>query len=82
MVPGIDGVGRTSDGDLLYFVALDNAVGTMAERAVVDRRRAVVLPALATLITSGDLAINPHPSRSPRSNQPGRSPHPPPTEWY
>jgi hypothetical protein len=45
---------------LSYFVALDNAVGTMAERAVVDRRRAVVLPALATLITSGDLAINPH----------------------
>jgi NADPH:quinone reductase-like Zn-dependent oxidoreductase len=44
MVPGIDGVGRTSDGELLYFVAPDNAVGTMAERAVVDRRRAVVLP--------------------------------------
>jgi NADPH:quinone reductase-like Zn-dependent oxidoreductase len=45
MVPGIDGVGRTSDGELLYFVAPDNAVGTMAERAVVDHRRAVVLPA-------------------------------------
>ncbi|WP_328999706.1 zinc-binding alcohol dehydrogenase family protein [Kribbella sp. NBC_00709] len=45
MVPGIDGVGRTADGELLYFVAADNAVGTMAERAVVDRRRAVVLPA-------------------------------------
>ena len=45
MVPGIDGVARTADGDLLYFVADDNAVGTMAERAAVDRRRAVVLPA-------------------------------------
>lgn len=44
MVPGIDGVGRTADGELLYFVAADDAVGTMAERAVVDRRRAVVLP--------------------------------------
>ena len=44
MVPGIDGVGRTADGELLYFVAADNAVGSMAERAVVDRRRAVVLP--------------------------------------
>ncbi|MET8289876.1 zinc-binding alcohol dehydrogenase family protein [Streptomyces sp. NPDC005132] len=45
MVPGIDGVGRTSDGELLYFVASDDAVGTMAEKAVVDRRRAISLPA-------------------------------------
>ncbi|WP_371402301.1 zinc-binding alcohol dehydrogenase family protein [Kribbella sp. NBC_00662] len=45
MVPGIDGVGRTADGELLYFVADDNAVGTMAERTAVDRRRAVRLPA-------------------------------------
>ncbi|TCC25181.1 quinone oxidoreductase family protein [Kribbella speibonae] len=44
MVPGIDGVGRTADGELLYFVAADGTVGTMAEQAVVDRRRAVVLP--------------------------------------
>jgi NADPH:quinone reductase-like Zn-dependent oxidoreductase len=45
MVPGIDAVGRTSDGELLYFVAPDGAVGTMAEKAVVDRRRAIALPA-------------------------------------
>jgi NADPH:quinone reductase-like Zn-dependent oxidoreductase len=45
MVPGIDGVGRASDGDLLYFVAPDDAVGTMAEKAVVDRRRTIALPA-------------------------------------
>ncbi|MEV1022325.1 zinc-binding alcohol dehydrogenase family protein [Streptomyces sp. NPDC050264] len=44
MVPGVDGVGCTADGELHYFVALDDAVGTMAERAVVDRRRAVPLP--------------------------------------
>ncbi|MDL4818384.1 quinone oxidoreductase family protein [Actinomadura opuntiae] len=44
MVPGIDAVGRTPDGELLYFVAPDTALGTMAEQAVVDRRRAVVLP--------------------------------------
>ncbi|MYR00820.1 MULTISPECIES: zinc-binding alcohol dehydrogenase family protein [unclassified Streptomyces] len=43
MVPGIDAVGRTTDGQLLYFVALDDTVGTMAERAVVDRRRAAPL---------------------------------------
>jgi NADPH:quinone reductase-like Zn-dependent oxidoreductase len=45
MVPGVDAVGRTADGELLYFVADDSAVGTMAERAVVDRRRSVTLPA-------------------------------------
>lgn len=44
MVPGIDAVGRTTDGELLYFVADDSAPGTMAERTVVDRRRAITLP--------------------------------------
>ncbi|MFE9808258.1 zinc-binding alcohol dehydrogenase family protein [Streptomyces sp. NPDC005548] len=44
LVPGVDGVGRTARGELLYFVATDDAPGTMAERAVVDRRRAIVLP--------------------------------------
>jgi NADPH:quinone reductase-like Zn-dependent oxidoreductase len=43
-IPGIDGVGRTREGELLYFVAPDTALGTMAEQAVVDRRRAVPLP--------------------------------------
>ncbi|MFI6338069.1 zinc-binding alcohol dehydrogenase family protein [Streptomyces sp. NPDC050535] len=45
MVPGIDGVGRTARGELLYFVAPDTGPGTMAEQAVVDRRRAITLPA-------------------------------------
>ncbi|MFF4553467.1 zinc-binding alcohol dehydrogenase family protein [Streptomyces sp. NPDC001422] len=44
LVPGVDGVGRTDRGELLYFVAGDDVPGTMAERAVVDRRRAVALP--------------------------------------
>src|SRR5262245_5483857 len=44
MVPGIDAVGRAADGTLLYFVAPDTALGTMATQAVVDRRRAVELP--------------------------------------
>ncbi|MGW3630513.1 quinone oxidoreductase family protein [Streptomyces sp. NPDC005122] len=44
LVPGIDGVGRTPQGELLYFVAPDTALGTMAEQAVVDRRRALTLP--------------------------------------
>lgn len=45
LVPGIDAVGRTPQGELLYFVAPDAGRGTMAERAVVDRRRAITLPA-------------------------------------
>ena len=45
MVPGVDAVGRTPQGELLYFVAPDDTPGTMADHAVVDRRRAVPLPA-------------------------------------
>jgi NADPH:quinone reductase-like Zn-dependent oxidoreductase len=44
LIPGVDGVGRTAEGQLLYFVAFDSAFGTMAERTVIDRRRAAVLP--------------------------------------
>ena len=45
LIPGIDGVGRTLEGDLLYFVLPDTTRGSMAERTVVDRRRSVPLPA-------------------------------------
>jgi NADPH:quinone reductase-like Zn-dependent oxidoreductase len=44
LIPGVDGVGRCDDGRLLYFVASDGALGTMAERTVIDRRRALALP--------------------------------------
>ncbi|GAA0565406.1 zinc-binding alcohol dehydrogenase family protein [Paractinoplanes ferrugineus] len=44
MIPGIDGVGRRPDGKLVYFVADDDVIGTMAEKAAVDRRRMVELP--------------------------------------
>jgi NADPH:quinone reductase-like Zn-dependent oxidoreductase len=44
LVPGVDAVGRTPDGGLAYFVAADGVAGTMAERAVMDRRRSVPLP--------------------------------------
>jgi NADPH:quinone reductase-like Zn-dependent oxidoreductase len=43
LIPGIDGVGRAADGQLLYFVAFDSTFGTMAERTVIDRRRAAPL---------------------------------------
>jgi NADPH:quinone reductase-like Zn-dependent oxidoreductase len=44
MIPGIDGVGRMADGTLVYFVADDDFPGSMAEKAVIDRRRMVPLP--------------------------------------
>ena len=44
MIPGVDGVGRRGDGTLVYFVAGDGPLGTMAEKAVVDPRRSIELP--------------------------------------
>jgi NADPH:quinone reductase-like Zn-dependent oxidoreductase len=44
MIPGIDGVGRRADGKLVYFARDDDVVGTLAEKAVVDPRRALELP--------------------------------------
>jgi NADPH:quinone reductase-like Zn-dependent oxidoreductase len=44
LVPGVDAVGRMPDGTLAYFVAGDGVPGTMAEHAVMDRRRSVSLP--------------------------------------
>lgn len=44
MIPGVDGVGRLPDGRRVYFVADDDAPGTMAEQALLDPRRAVPLP--------------------------------------
>jgi NADPH:quinone reductase-like Zn-dependent oxidoreductase len=44
MIPGIDGVGRLPDGGLVYFAVPDDVWGSMAEQAVVDRRRTVPLP--------------------------------------
>ncbi len=41
VVPGVDGVGRAPDGTLRYFFT---GTGVMAERAVIDLRRSVVLP--------------------------------------
>jgi NADPH:quinone reductase-like Zn-dependent oxidoreductase len=44
MVPGVDAVGQRPDGKLIYFVTDDDTVGTMADKAVADVRRAIVLP--------------------------------------
>jgi len=44
MIPGVDGVGRRPDGRRIYFAAGDDVIGSMADKAVVDLRRAVELP--------------------------------------
>jgi NADPH:quinone reductase-like Zn-dependent oxidoreductase len=43
MIPGLAGVGRLPDGRTVYFVAPDDAPGSMADRAVVDIGRTVFL---------------------------------------
>jgi len=44
MIPGIDGVGRRPDGRRIYFAAGDDVIGTMADKALADPRRAIELP--------------------------------------
>jgi NADPH:quinone reductase-like Zn-dependent oxidoreductase len=43
LIPGIDGVGRRSDGSMVYFILPDTAYGTMAEQTVIDLRRSIAL---------------------------------------
>ncbi len=58
LIPGIDGVGRRPDGRLVYFVLPDTRFGSMADQAVIDVRRSVVLPADADPIQLA-AAMNP-----------------------
>ena len=58
LVPGIDGVGRLSDGHLVYFILPDTTMGAMSERTVVDLRRSIPLPAGADAIRIA-AAMNP-----------------------
>ncbi len=44
MVPGVDAVGRRADGRLIYFTAVNDVLGTMADKALADGRRSVELP--------------------------------------
>ncbi|CAN5233244.1 zinc-binding alcohol dehydrogenase family protein [soil metagenome] len=50
LVPGIDGVGRRADGSLVYFVLPDTALGSMADRTVIDVRRGIPLPVGADVV--------------------------------
>jgi NADPH:quinone reductase-like Zn-dependent oxidoreductase len=47
LIPGVDGVGRLPGGSLVYFAAPDTALGSFADRTVIDLRRSVPLPAHA-----------------------------------
>ena len=58
LIPGIDGVGRRTDGTLVYFILPDTPVGAMAERTVIDTRRSIPLPADADPILIA-AAMNP-----------------------
>ncbi|NUW30315.1 zinc-binding alcohol dehydrogenase family protein [Nonomuraea sp. SMC257] len=44
LVPGVDGVVRDEEGNVRYVVLDDTALGTFAERTLIDPRRSVILP--------------------------------------
>jgi len=44
LIPGVDGVGRGSDGKLRYFVLDDTPRGSMADKTVIEVARSLVLP--------------------------------------
>lgn len=58
LIPGIDGVGRRSDGSLVYFVLPDTVYGAMAEQTVIDARRSIALPSGADPVVLA-AAMNP-----------------------
>ncbi len=58
MIPGIDAVGQRPDGKRIYFLAGDDVIGTMADKAVADARRAVLLPDDADIVKIA-AAMNP-----------------------
>ena len=44
MIPGGDAVGQRPDGTRVYFVAADDVIGTMADKALASARRSIELP--------------------------------------
>jgi NADPH:quinone reductase-like Zn-dependent oxidoreductase len=44
LIPGVDGVGRASTGELRYFLLPDTNRGSMAQRTAIDVRRSIPLP--------------------------------------
>jgi NADPH:quinone reductase-like Zn-dependent oxidoreductase len=58
LIPGVDGTGILADGQRVYFVALDSAHGTMADRTVIRRGAYIPLPEAADEVTVA-AAVNP-----------------------
>lgn len=58
LVPGIDGVGRGTDGKLRYFVQGPGQIGTMADRAVIELDHSIELPLGSDAVTVAG-AMNP-----------------------
>jgi NADPH:quinone reductase-like Zn-dependent oxidoreductase len=80
LVPGIDGVGRGADGLLRYFILPDTTMGAMAEQAVIDPRRSIVLPEDSDPIAVATATTSTMPWRPPGARGTGScSPWPPST---
>jgi NADPH:quinone reductase-like Zn-dependent oxidoreductase len=58
LIPGVDGVGELADGSRVFFVADDDLPGPMVEKAVIDVRRSIALPAHVDVVTLA-AAMNP-----------------------
>jgi NADPH:quinone reductase-like Zn-dependent oxidoreductase len=58
MIPGIDAVGQRPDGTRVYFVAADDVIGTMADKALAGLRRSIALPGNAD-VAKVAAAMNP-----------------------
>jgi NADPH:quinone reductase-like Zn-dependent oxidoreductase len=58
MIPGFDGVGRDSAGQLRYFILPDTHLGSMAEKVMIEPRRSAPLPADADVLNVA-AAMNP-----------------------
>jgi hypothetical protein len=83
MIPGIDAVGQRPDGKRIYFVAADDVIGTMADKAVASPRRSIELPDdadAAKVAAAMNPAMSSTSSSSPATARPqtARSPPRPP----
>lgn len=58
IVPGVDGVGRGTDGKLRYFVQGPGQIGTMAEKTVIELDHSIELPIDSDPVTIAG-AMNP-----------------------
>ncbi|MGB3391820.1 MAG: zinc-binding alcohol dehydrogenase family protein [Stenotrophomonas sp.] len=58
LVPGVDGVGRGTDGKLRYFSQAPRRIGTMADKTVIELDHSIELPSGSNPITVA-AAMNP-----------------------